>query len=150
MLLLWIWLSLMLPHFFKEINNVSVWQWLCQHLPWFELLQFIRPWSYMQAKPITPLHLGFFHNYHDVFVQDKIKIKYEFHVLILVIMIWNQHGMGKFKRRKKKLQYFNNQLTFMCYVGQAGALVLMGFGHIVILFMNIFSISLSWVTFFFF
>lgn len=41
----------------------------------------------MQAKPIKPLHLGFFHNYHDVFVQDKIKIKYEFHVLILVIMI---------------------------------------------------------------
>lgn len=29
----------------------------------------------MQAKPNTPLHLGFFRNYHDVFVQDKIKIK---------------------------------------------------------------------------
>lgn len=29
----------------------------------------------MQAKPITPLHLGFLHNYHEVFVQDKIKNK---------------------------------------------------------------------------
>lgn len=27
------------------------------------------------AKPNTPLHLGFLHDYHDVFVQDKIKIK---------------------------------------------------------------------------